>query len=83
METEMRVWDFADCRVTEEEFDHDLHMFSVTVDWDEEAVKGIFPDSIEDMNTCIEKMDEGESPIAGCWQDGMGNDVAEYFGARA
>lgn len=69
----MRSWEFENgCEVEETEFDYDLHEFAV-------YYKGkkctVTPGSIEDMERCIAKLDAGEDPVTGEWEDGAGNDV--------
>ena len=69
-------WGFPDCEVYEIGYDGDLHAFNVhTVD--ENGIKYIhtvYPSDIEDMEKCIEALDEGFSPTTG-WEDGLGNTV--------
>lgn len=81
-EMEMRVWKLKDCTVTEEEFDGDLHVFTVSVNWDEGTCT-VYPRDIVDMNECISKLDDGVSPIQDCWENGNGTNVSTYFGAWA
>lgn len=33
----------------------------------------IYPADIEDMRLCITKLNYGEDPITGCWEDGLGH----------
>lgn len=77
---DMREWKFINgIKVCEAEYDydHDLHMFKVY----NESFYGdtyrflgdIYPNSIEHMEECIAKLDEGEDPITGSWEDGLGN----------
>lgn len=68
----MREWNFENgINVEECEFDYDLHCFKV---YNGEKYLGIiYPGSIEDMESCIEELDNGNDPISDGWEDGMGN----------
>lgn len=74
---DMREWKFINgIKVCEDEHDYDLHKFRVydLIFMDNYRFLGyIYPDSIEDMEECIAKLDAGEDPITGSWEDGCGN----------
>lgn len=33
----------------------------------------VYPDTIEDMESCINDLDNGDNPITNGWEDGCGN----------
>lgn len=71
----MPSWDLGDCKVHEEEFDHDLHCFAVEIEKDGEVrQQTIIPSDLDDMRRIRSALYRGESPLDG-WEDGMGNDV--------
>lgn len=53
------------------DFDGDLKHFWV-YNLEESFLGEIRPDNIEDMNHCIEALDNGECPIRDMWEDGNG-----------
>lgn len=68
----MKEWKFENgITVNEIEYDYDLHAFEVY--HNEELLGAIYPADIEDMQECISKLDEGEDPISGGWEDGCGH----------
>ena len=68
----MNEWLFENgTRVTEENFDYDLHCFNVYSD--NRLLGTIYPDSLDNMKSCIEQLNAGEDPISGMWEDGNGN----------
>lgn len=68
-------WTFEDCKVSEDEFDGDLHCFVVTMERDGEVrTQTAIPTSIQDMENARRNLNEGISPLDG-WEDGMGNEV--------
>ena len=73
----MREWKFENgIEVYEVEFDFDLHAFKV---YNEENFLGtVFPDSIENMESMIEELDDGKDLISGHWEDGRGNSCTLY-----
>lgn len=73
----MRTWTFDDCIVEEIEHDYDLTALLVTKT--NGNTQTIYPGDIEDLQACIAKLDEGESPID-CWEDGNGNMIDEDSG---
>lgn len=68
----MREWKFENgIEVIEKEFDYDLHCFKV---YNGEKYLGtVYPADIEDMEGCIERLDDGYNPVNDGWEDGMGN----------
>lgn len=68
----MREWKFDNgIEVFEKEHDHDLHIFKV---YSGDSYLGtVYPDTIGDMEECIETLDSGEDPITGGWEDGCGH----------
>ena len=68
-------WTFKDCKVNEEEFDGDLHCFTVTMERDGEIrTQTIIPASLGDMENVRSELNAGRSPM-NRWEDGMGNEV--------
>lgn len=68
----MREWKFENgIEVYETDHDYDLHCFKV---YNEEEYLGtVYPSSIEDMEECINALDDGDDPISCAWEDGCGN----------
>ncbi|GEM_PF-3212925 len=69
---EMRTWERKNYYVAEETFDHDLHKFVIYSN-DDEVIGEIYPNSIEDMETVIDDLDNG-ADVDG-WEDGQGNTI--------
>lgn len=69
---EMRTWERENYYVAEEAFDHDLHKFVIYSN-DDEVFGEIYPNSIEDMETVIDDLDNG-ADVDG-WEDGQGNTI--------
>lgn len=68
----MREWNFENgINVEECDYDYGLHCFKVYNGG--EYLGTVYPRNIEDMKLCIECLDNGEDPISGGWEDGMGN----------
>lgn len=68
----MGEWNFENGIIVEEcDYDHNLHCFKVYNG--DEYLGSVYPETIEDMESCIEAMEDGEDPISGGWEDGMGN----------
>lgn len=66
-------WIFHDCKVHEEECDHDLHCFVVTMEKDGEVrTQTIIPSDRFSMETIRMDLNGGRSPLDG-WEDGLGN----------
>lgn len=61
----MKVWNRGNYTVEEVSFNHDLHAFEITQG---DNVQTIYPGNIEDMNSIIEDLDNGED-VNG-WEDG-------------
>ena len=76
----MRAWKRNGYTVEEKEFDYDLHCFAVVQKGKEDQT--ITPGSIEDMNSIITDLDNGED--VGGWEDGAGNTIhiAQHGGLR-
>lgn len=69
-------WEFDDCKVSEEEFDHDLHCFVVEMERDGQIRRQtVYPRDLDDMDALRRHLIGGRSPIKSGWEDGMGNDV--------
>lgn len=68
----MKNWNFENgINVWESEYDYDLHCFKV---YNGDKYLGtIYPSTIEDMESCIEDLDNGDDPISCNWEDGCGN----------
>ena len=68
----MKNWKFENgIEVYEKELDFDLHGFAV---YDGDRYLGfISPSSIDDMQACINLLDEGKDPITDGWDDGCGH----------
>lgn len=68
----MKEWKFNNnLEVYENEYDCDLHCFVV---YNGDSYLGtIYPNSIDDMNECISKLDSGIDPITDGWEDGRRN----------
>lgn len=68
----MKEWKFNNnLEVYENEYCNDLHCFVVH---DSASYLGtIYPNSIENMNECISKLDAGLDPITDGWEDGHGH----------
>lgn len=68
----MREWTFKN-EITVEEiaYDGDLHAFEVSHNG--KRLGSIYPDTIEDMKSCITELDAGHDPISAGWEDGLGN----------
>lgn len=67
----MKTW-FRDNYIVEMvDYDHDLKAFEVKQG---ESIQTIYPASIEDMNSIIEDLNNGEG-VDG-WEDGLGNTIA-------
>ena len=67
----MRKWKRNGYTVEEREFDYSLHVFAVLVDGKKEQI--IYPASIEDMESLIADLDNGDD-VQG-WEDGNGNTI--------
>lgn len=68
----MREWSFSNgITVEEENYNYDLHCFSVFCNGEKLGV--VYPDDIPAMDSCINSLDSGNDPITGSWEDGMGN----------
>lgn len=68
----MREWKFKNkIEVYEEEYDYSLHCFKVYME--NKYLGSIYPSSLEDMEDCIRKLDNGEDPVFDRWEDGLGN----------
>lgn len=69
-------WAFRDCKVNEEEFDHDLHCFVVTMERDGQTrTQTIIPQDLDDMEDIRNGLNDDRSPVWEGWEDGMGNRV--------
>lgn len=68
----MRKWRFKNgIEVHENSYNYDLHCFAV---YSEDGYLGsIYPDTIEDMKSCIRQLDNGNDPVSDEWEDGLGN----------
>lgn len=68
----MKKWNFENgINVYEDSYNYGLHCFKV---YNEENYLGtVYPDSIEDMEYCINSLDNGQDPISDGWEDGCGN----------
>ena len=67
----MKEWKFKNgIEVCEDKYDHELHCFRV-YNFDK-YLGTIYPDTIEDMNNCIERLNDDNDPISDGWEDGMG-----------
>lgn len=67
----MKTWQREDYKVVEVEYDHDLRAFEIIEDG--EAKHTIYSGSIEEMNSIIEDLNNGEC-VDG-WEDGMGKTI--------
>lgn len=68
----MREWKFENgIEVYECKYDNDLHCFEVHTGYD--YLGTIYPNSIGDMEECINKLDAGLDPITDGWEDGHGH----------
>lgn len=75
-----KEWKFNNGIIVEEEdYDYDLHCFCVSrIKKDEVIILGyIYPANVEDMESCKKALDEGDDPITGGWEDGLGNTCYE------
>lgn len=68
---DMRVWKRNGYTVEEKEFDYDLHQFDIVKD--NKVIATITPNSIKDMQSVIEDLNEGVD-VDG-WEDGNGNTI--------
>lgn len=69
-------WVFDDCKVSEEEFYHDLHCFVVEMEKDGEIRRQtVYPRDLDDMDALKRHLIGGRSPVKSGWEDGRGNDV--------
>lgn len=65
-------WNFEDgIFVQEVDFDGDLHELEVFNG--DEYLGTVTPPDVEDMEKCINDLDNGSNPITDNWEDGMGN----------
>ena len=70
-EKEMQEWKFENgIEVYEGEYDYDVHCFKV---YKGNYLGTVYPETVEDMNACIERLDAGFDPISDGWEDGLGN----------
>lgn len=68
----MKKWFFNNgIEVYEKEFDYDPHCFDVF--HNDKFLGSIYPNSIKDMEMCIQELDNGHDPITYNWEDGCGN----------
>ena len=68
----MREWKFDNgIEVYEHELDYDLH--SLKVYNGNKYLGTVYPDTIEDMESCFMELDAGNDPITSGWEDGYGN----------
>lgn len=67
---ELRTWERDDYTVEMVEYDADLKAFEIIQG---EKVQTIYPATIEDMQSIIEDLDNGED-VDG-WEDGLGNTI--------
>lgn len=68
----MRNWKYENgIEVKEINYDYDLHALEVY--HGETYLGNIYPSTVQDMENCINLLDNGEDPITGCWEDGCGN----------
>jgi len=70
--SKMKIWKREGYTVIEKPFDFDLHCFHI-VRGDDETIGVIYPNTIDEMHSIIEDLENGES-IEG-WEDGMGNTI--------
>lgn len=71
----MKEWNFENgiC-VIETDYNYDLHAFDV---YNGNVFLGtVYPGTVEDMNSCIKSLDNGEDPITESWEDGCGNNCS-------
>lgn len=68
----MKTWERDSYTVVEVPFDGDLHEFQIVKGG--EVIATITPATIEDMETIIKDLDNGED-VNG-WEDGMGNTIS-------
>ena len=69
-------WTFKDCKVSEDEFDGDLHCFVVTMErGGQTRTQTIIPQDLDDMENVRKDLNDGRSPVWEGWEDGMGNEV--------
>ena len=74
-ENRIAEWTFKDCKVHEEEFDHDLPCFVVTMEKNGHVrTQIIIPRELVDVKTIRRDLNAGRSPMDG-WEDGMGYDI--------
>lgn len=66
----MKTWNRNTYTVEMVEHDHDLKAFEVKQD---DEVQTIYPETIEDMQSIIDDLDNGED-VNG-WEDGLGNTI--------
>lgn len=67
----MKEWKFENgIEVYESEYDHNVHCFKV---YKGNYLGTVYPETVDDMNACIERLDAGFDPISDGWEDGMGN----------
>lgn len=67
---ELQTWARGTYTVEMVEHDHDLKAFEITQG---DRVQTIYPATIEDMESIIEDLDNGED-VNG-WEDGLGNTI--------
>ena len=68
----MKKWNFNNgITVEEKEYDRELHCFAVFSK--AKYLGDVYPETIEDMESCVEDLDEGNDPISAGWEDGLGH----------
>lgn len=68
----MKKWSFENgIKVHENEYDADLHCLKV---YNNNKYLGtVYPQTIENMESCFKDLEAGIDPISGGWEDGCGN----------
>lgn len=74
---EGREWAFGGCTVKMIPIDRDLWGFRVTAPTGRSC--DVTPADVDDAIECFGRLENGESPIWGGWEDGSGNDVSSLL----